>query len=127
MEPRTVWRSLFLEFQFRYRYSRAMARPRGTGTRVNLTLPDEVLAVLDRIADAVGQGRATVIRAWMEEGLPQLVEMADALELAKRSPTESLKAIADSMRSTVAHAEQLELDIRKNRRAMMRKKRGRAT
>lgn len=104
-----------------------MPDPARLGIRVNLTLPVEVIEVLDRICAVTGHGRATVIRGWMEEGLPQFEQVADALELIQKSPADSLKSMAKSMRETAAQAEQMELDIKTQRRALMRRKRGRAT
>ncbi|WP_146092239.1 ribbon-helix-helix domain-containing protein, partial [Xanthomonas vasicola] len=36
-------------------------------TRVNLTLPADVVAVLDRLGKVTGAGRATIIREWLIE------------------------------------------------------------
>lgn len=92
------------------------------GTRVNLTLPDEVIRVLDRMGAVTGAGRATIIREWLVEASPQLAEMARALEMAQQKNVDAFKVIADGMRSTSNAASQLEMDLRKQRRAAMRKK-----
>lgn len=104
-----------------------MPDPGRLGTRVNLTLPDEVISVIDRLSAASQHGRATVIRGLLEESVPQLAQLADALEKAQQNPFDSLKDIADLLRTSTAQAEQMELDIRKERKALMRRKRGRAT
>lgn len=93
-----------------------------TGTRVNLTLPDSLIAVLDRIGAVTGAGRATIIREWLIEGEPGFEQMATALEMAKNNRMDAFKLMADSMRQASQNAEQLELEIRKTRRAMMRKR-----
>ncbi|MFZ5567217.1 MAG: ribbon-helix-helix protein, CopG family [Pseudomonadota bacterium] len=92
------------------------------GTRVNLTLPDSLVAVLDRIGAVTGAGRATLIREWLMEAESGFADMAKALEMAQAKNMDAFKVLADSMRQSATQAEQLELDIRKTRRAMMRKK-----
>lgn len=98
-------------------------RPAGNiGTRVNLTLPDDVLAAVDRMAKAGGVGRATLIKDLLEGMAPSLIEMARATELAKSKQIDALKLISDHLTSVTAQADQLNLDIRKKRRASMRKR-----
>lgn len=98
-------------------------RPAGNvGTRVNLTLPDDVLAAVDRMAKASGVGRATVIRDLLEGMGPSLIEMARATELAKSKHIDAMKVISDHLTVVAAQADQLSLDIRKKRRASMRKR-----
>lgn len=92
------------------------------GTRVNLTLPDEVIAALDRMGAATGAGRATIIREWLIEGLPQFNALAAAVEMASRKNIDAFKVIADMLNETARDADQLVLDIRKERRAAMRKR-----
>lgn len=91
-------------------------------TRVNLTLPDELIDALDRMGKVTGAGRATIIRELLIEGLPGLVSMADALEMAAKQNVDAFKVIADVMRDVAHEAGQMELDIRKKRRAAMRKR-----
>lgn len=91
-------------------------------TRVNLTLPDEVIDVLDRMGKATGAGRATIIREWLIEGLPQLQELARAIELASRKNIDAFKVLSDTLHSTARDADQLVLDIKRTRRAAMRKR-----
>jgi predicted DNA-binding protein len=91
-------------------------------TRVNLTLPDEVIAVLDRMGTATGTGRATIIREWLIEALPQLQEMARAIELARAKNIDAFKVIGDTLSKLSEQSGQLSLDIKKQRRAAMRKR-----
>lgn len=102
-----------------YCYRSRMARQ---GTRVNLTLPDDVIAALDRMGAATGAGRATIIREWLIEGLPQFNALADAVEMASRKNIDAFKVMADMLNETARDADQLVLDIRKERRAAMRKR-----
>lgn len=91
-------------------------------TRVNLTLPDEVIAVLDRMGKATGAGRATIIREWLIEGLPQFARLADAVELASRKNIDAFKVMADTLNDAARGADQLVLDMKRQRRAAMRKR-----
>jgi hypothetical protein len=92
------------------------------GTRVNLTLPDSLIAVLDRIGAVTGAGRATLIREWLIEAEGGFTDIAKALELARDKNMDAFKVLADTMRQSANQSEQLELDIRKTRRAMLRKR-----
>ncbi|KRG52964.1 hypothetical protein [Stenotrophomonas beteli] len=91
-------------------------------TRVNLSLPPEVIDVLDRLGKVTGAGRATIIREWLIEGQPLFAEMARAAEMASSRNIDALKVIGDVLRSAGQQAEQLELDVRATRRAAMLKK-----
>ena len=91
-------------------------------TRVNLTLPDDVISTLDRIAKATGTGRATIIREWLIEGAPQFREMARAIELAQKNNIDAFKVIGDTLSALSEQSGQMALDIKKTRRAAMRKR-----
>lgn len=90
-------------------------------TRVNLTLPDEAIRVLDRIARASGTGRATVIREWLIEGLPHFAELASAMELAQQRNLDAFKVVSNTLRDLGAMVDQTQLDLKTTRRAAMRK------
>lgn len=90
-------------------------------TRVNLTLPDDVIVLLDRMGRVTGAGRATIIREWMVEGAPMFAEMATAMELASQKNIDAFKVIGDTLGHLSSSAGQLSLDIKKQRRAAMRK------
>lgn len=91
-------------------------------TRVNLTLPDDVIRILDRLGKATGAGRATIIREWLIEGAPMFDQLATAAEHAANKNYDALKIMADVLRETSQTAGQLQLDIRRQRRAAMRKR-----
>lgn len=99
-----------------------MNRPANVGIRVNLTLPAEVVAVLDRIANATGTGRATMVREVLIDGLPGLADMATALEMAQKKNADGFKLLAKGIDAAVSEGQQLSLDIKRKRRAMVRKK-----
>lgn len=93
------------------------------GTRVNLTLPDEIVRVLDRLGAVTGAGRATIIREWLNEAAPQLAHMASVMEDASRGNVDAaLKVLGRTMENVAGQAEQLSLDIKRDRRAAMRKR-----
>lgn len=91
-------------------------------TRVNLTLPDETIRVLDRLGKVTGAGRATIIREWMIEGTPMFAELATAAEMASKKNVDALQVMGKVLRETSAQVDQLELDVRRSRRAAMRKR-----
>lgn len=94
-----------------------MPDDRRTGIRVNLTLPEEVVRVLDRIGAVTGVGRATMIRQLLEQTAPQMAESARALELMQqRNMDGGLALLGKQMRDMSGEAEQLSLDIKRERR-----------
>lgn len=95
---------------------------RRIGTRVNLTLPDDVIAVLDRLGAATGTGRATIIREWLSGGVETFAEMARALELAREKNLDAFKVLSDAVGEAVHSGSQLQLDIKRHRRVAMRKR-----
>lgn len=90
--------------------------------RVNLTLPQEVADVLDRLSRVTGAGRATIVREWLIEGLPAIDQLAKAAEMASKKNIDSFLVIGKVLRELNEQTGQMELDIKKTRRAAMRKK-----
>lgn len=108
-------------------YSGAMSDPGRIGIRIHLTIPQEVVDVLDRLGDLTGDRRATIIRAWLVEGLPHMAAVADALELAERSPEQALKSMGQTLGAALTEGEQLQLEMKRDRRRLRRRERGRPT
>ncbi len=94
---------------------------RRQGPRVNLTLPPEVDLVLGRLADAAGTGKASFVREWLVSMLPQLGQMADALEAAKAGQMDGLSMMAKSLRGAVDRGQQAQLELKSATRAIRRK------
>jgi hypothetical protein len=96
-----------------------MSRDR-QGIRVNLTLPPELVAVLDKLTAVTGVSRAGFIREILMEGLPQFALMVQSLELAKKKNVDAYKSIRAAIDSTRAQADQISMDLktadRKHRR-----------
>lgn len=92
-----------------------------TGTRINLTLPAEVVATLDRMGAVTGAGRASIIREWLIEGHPMFDQMATALELAASKNLDAFKVMTKAVNGIAGQADQLSLDIKRTSRAMRRK------
>ena len=84
--------------------------------RVNLSLPPEVVAVLDRLASVTGTGRATVLREWLLEGLPMFVQMAESLEQAKAGNRDALELMANALQEAAGDVNQASLDLRESKR-----------
>ena len=93
------------------------------GVRVNLTLTLETVSILDRMGAVTGAGRATILREMIEEGAPQLAQMATALEHAhSQRPADALKLLAQAVDSMNTQTGQMSLDIKRTRRRAMRKR-----
>lgn len=99
-----------------------MNKPDRLGTRVNLTLPDEVIAVLDRMGGVTGMGRATIVRQWMETAAPAMLDVAKSLELAQAQDLDAYSVLAKQIGGLAGEANQISLDLKKQRRALMRKR-----
>ena len=91
-------------------------------TRVALTLPDEVIAVLDRMGSLTGAGRATLIRQWLIDGLPMFEELADAMQMATEQNIDAFKVMADTLAEASGGFDGMAGDLRKRHRAAMRKR-----
>ena len=116
----TPWTTPPLADTTGYRYGPRMDR---NGIRVNLTLPEETIRVLDRMSAVTGAGRATIIRQWLEEAGPQLAEMATAMERATQGNVDAaLRMLGRTLDTASSDAQQLSLNIKSDRRKAMRKR-----
>ena len=70
--------------------------------RVNLSLPPEVVAVIDRMAKVTGTGRSTVVRELLCDALPMFEQLADALESAHMGNRKALDLVADTVQQVSA-------------------------
>lgn len=99
-----------------------MDKPRDRiGIRVNLTLPPELVAILDRIGAVTSAGRASILREFLIEAAPGFEDIARALELAQANNLDAFKVLTKTLDKTVADSQQLKLDIKGTRRRMRRK------
>lgn len=99
-----------------------MDKPRDRiGTRVNLTLPPDVVAIIDRMGAVTGAGRASILREFICESAAGFAEIAHALELAQSKNVDAFKVLAKTIDKSVADSQQLSLDIKRTRRRMRRK------
>lgn len=105
-----------------YRKLPSMDKPRDrVGTRVNLTLPDEVIAILDRMGAVTGAGRATILREFICESAEGFADIATALEMAQAKNVDAFKVLAKTIDKSVSDSQQLSLDMKRTRRRMRRK------
>jgi hypothetical protein len=95
---------------------------RPQGPRIGLTVTPELLAVLQRISDATGTGKASFITQWLLESLPALTQLATALELAKNKNADSFLIIEKVLRENSEDSAQLALQIQATRRRVPRSK-----
>lgn len=96
--------------------------PDRTGTRINLTIPPETVRAIDRMCDASGVGRATFIRELLIGMEGHIDGLAQSVELAKKNNLDAFSKMADTLRDVSNTSAQLELDVRRQRRAAMRKR-----
>lgn len=89
--------------------------------RVNLSLPLDLVSILDRIGAVTGAGRATLIRELLIESKPILLDLARASELAQEKNLDAFKVLSASLDAAASQAQQMSLDIKKTRRRAMRR------
>jgi hypothetical protein len=100
-----------------------MANPSDrTGTRINLTLPPETVRALDRMCDASGVGRATLIRELLIGMEGHIHSLAESVELAKQNNLDAFSKLSKTMREISDESDQMSLDIKRTHRAAMRKR-----
>lgn len=99
---------------------------RRTGIRVNLTLPPELVAILDRIGTITGVGRASFIREMLVQSMPTFETMAQALGQAQEQNLDAFKTLSRAVDDARSQADQIGLDLKSQRRRMARKKKPRA-
>ena len=92
-----------------------------TGIRVNLTLPEDLVATLDRMSAVTSAGKASIIREFLIEAHPGLRDMATALEMAAAKNADAFKLLAKTLDQSVHQSQQLSLDIKRTSRRMRRK------
>lgn len=80
--------------------------------RVNLTLPPEVVAVLDRMGKVTGAGRATIVREFLCDGLPMFEQAAAALEAAQLGNRRALDLVGDVVQAMAADVAGQAVDLR---------------
>lgn len=80
--------------------------------RVNLSLPPEVVAVVDRMASVTGTGRSTVVRELLCDALPMFEQLADALESAHMGNRQALELVADTVQQVAADVVGQAADLR---------------
>lgn len=108
---------------FGSRYLPGMPRPPDrTGTRINLTIPPETVAAIDRMCEASGVGRATFIRELLIGMEHHILGMAEAVDLAKQNNVDAFARMAATLRQVGNDADQMALDLNRTHRAAMRKR-----
>lgn len=95
---------------------------KATGIRVNLTLPTELVAVLDRIGAVSGIGRASFIREMLLQSLPTFEAMAKGMEQAQAQNLDAFKTLVKAVDTVRSQADQIGLDLKSRHRRMARKK-----
>lgn len=96
--------------------------PDRIGTRINLTIPPETVAAIDRLCAAGGIGRATFIRELLISMEAHILDLAESFELAKQNNVDAFGKLATVMRSLCNTSQQLELEVKRKHRAAMRKR-----
>lgn len=79
--------------------------------RVQVVTVPPVRAALERISKAAGVPMGSIVRDFLEESLPALESMADALEMVPKSPGEALARMSRTLQETTANARQMGLEL----------------
>lgn len=87
--------------------------------RVQVVTIPPVYDCLQRISAATGDPMGRVVRQMLEESLPALRGMAEALEAVPRSPGEALARMSKTLDSAMADARQLGLALDEKQRTLV--------
>lgn len=85
-----------------------------------VTIPP-VRAALERVSAASGVAMGTIVREFLEESLPALESMADALEMVPKSPGEALARMSRTLEETTANARQMGLELERQQATLLQK------
>jgi predicted DNA-binding protein len=77
--------------------------------RVQVTLPAEVMTMLNELSELTGQGKGGIVSEIMTEALPALRAAADAVRLVKDSPREAQAMLARFSTESVLKLAQTQL------------------
>lgn len=88
--------------------------------RIQVITVAPVRSALERISAATGQRMGTIVREFLEEALPALESMADALEMVPKSPGEALARMSRTLSEATANAQQLGLDLDQKRTSIQK-------
>jgi hypothetical protein len=75
-----------------------------------ITIPP-VRSALERISAVTGDRMGSIVRQFLEEALPALEAMADALELVPKNPGEALARMSRSLKDAQTNAYQMGLAL----------------
>lgn len=79
--------------------------------RLQIVTVPRVYAALKRISVASGDPMGTIVRQMLEEGLPALEEIADALESVPKSPGAALARMSQTLERAGNEARQMGLEL----------------
>lgn len=90
---------------------------------MNLTLTPEIDLVLSSLSKSLGVGKATFVRQILESSLPQLNLMAEAAaKVTQKNIPDGLGLLSEALHQASGMAEQAQLDLKRTRRAAMRRR-----
>lgn len=89
--------------------------------RVQIVAVPRVYETLRRISACTGEPLGGIVRQMLEEGLPALEGMADALEAVPRSPAEAVARMIGTVQKATAEAQQLGLELEGEQRSMVQR------
>lgn len=72
----------------------SMATPKTRSPRIQVTLPPEVMEILERLSKLTGQGKGTLVSELMLEALPAMQTAIEAIAVVKESPHEAQRMLA---------------------------------
>lgn len=89
--------------------------PIARGRRLSVTMDPEVDRCLQTIARHTGQPIATILRGLLQEALPGLVAMAEALDMVQESPKRAAQMMVNEADKQMVSLRQQLLPLRPKR------------
>lgn len=90
---------------------RPMPSPTRRSPRIQVTLPDEVMAMLRELSELTGQGMGGIVSELMIEALPALAVTRDAIRKVKEAPREAQAELARFAHEATLKLAQAQLEL----------------
>lgn len=79
--------------------------------RIQVTLSQEAMHMLDRVAKATGQGKSTLVSELVDAALPALDTTISALEIVQQQPREAQRLMQNYANNALGQLAQVQLDL----------------
>lgn len=94
-----------------------------TKPRLNITLSPESRLALEKFSTVTGMAASSFVAAMVHDAIPVILATADAIELAKRSPSKAAAAMNQVVSHGITNVVQAQLELDERTRTKRLRKR----